>query len=308
MTRALFLALAAASLAPGVPAWAALLTGVAFGVALAPPWAAQVKRASTWLLQGSVVGLGAAMNLEGVLAVGARGLGQTLVSIIATLLAGLGLSRVLGVERLSALLISVGTAICGGSAIAAVAPAVGAKSHQVSVSLAVVFLFNALALVVCPPIGRALGLSGPDFGLWSALAIHDTSSVVGAAMQFGSGALEVATTVKLARALWVVPLTVVAARVVRPGEAGRAGPRPWFIGGFVAVAALVTWVPGLTEVGEGVASLARRVLVLTLFLVGSGVTRAALREVGWRPLVLGAVLWALVGVSSLAVVVLGRVP
>jgi uncharacterized integral membrane protein (TIGR00698 family) len=308
VTRALFFVLTGAALAPGVPAWAALLVGVAFGVSAAPPFAPQVKRASTWLLQGSVVGLGAAMNLEVVLAVGARGLGLTLVSIAVTLLAGLGLSRALGVERVSALLISVGTAICGGSAIAAVAPVVGAKSHQVSVSLAVVFLLNAFALVVFPPLGHALALSGADFGLWSALAIHDTSSVVGASMQFGAGALEVATPVKLARALWVAPLTVVAARVTRPQEARRAGPRPWFIVGFVAAAALVTWVPGLAAVGEGVAAVARRLLVLTLFLVGSGVTRAALREAGWRPLVLGAVLWVLVGVSSLAVVRLGLMP
>jgi uncharacterized integral membrane protein (TIGR00698 family) len=302
VTRVLFAVLALACLAPVVPAWAALLAGIGFGLLAEHPFSTQTKQASTWLLQGSVVGLGAAMNLEVVLRVGAQGVGQTLLAIIATLAVSVALSRLLGTERVTSLLIGVGTAICGGSAIAAVAPAIGAKSHQVSVSLAVVFLLNAAALVVFPPLGHAVGLSAPEFGLWSALAIHDTSSVVGASMQYGEQALQVGTTVKLTRALWIVPLTLVLARLVKPEDGAKGGKKPWFILGFLAVAALVTWAPVLVEVGQAVAAVARQALVLTLFLIGSGVNRAALKAVGARPLVLGVVLWGLVGGSTLALI------
>ncbi|MDX2011049.1 MAG: putative sulfate exporter family transporter [Myxococcaceae bacterium] len=305
MTRVVFVLLAVATLVPVVPAWAALLAGIAFGLVAEHPFPAQTKQASTWLLQGSVVGLGAAMNLEVVMRVGAQGIGQTLVAITATLAVSVALAKVLGTERVTSLLIGVGTAICGGSAIAAVAPAIGAKSHQVSVSLAVVFLLNAAALVVFPPIGHAVGLSAPAFGLWSALAIHDTSSVVGASMQFGEAALQVGTTVKLTRALWIVPLTLVLARLVKSEDGAKGGKKPWFILGFLGVAAVVTWVPGLVEVGKGVSAVARQALVLTLFLIGTGVNRAALKTVGARPLVLGVVLWALVGGSTLALILAG---
>ncbi len=302
MTRVVFALLALACLAPVVPAWLALLAGIGFGLLVEHPFPTQTKQASTWLLQGSVVGLGAAMNLEVVLRVGTRGLGQTLVTITATLAVSVALAKLLGTERVTSLLIGVGTAICGGSAIAAVAPAIGAKSHQVSVSLAVVFLLNAVALVVFPPLGHAVGLSAPGFGLWSALAIHDTSSVVGASMQYGEQALQVGTTVKLTRALWIVPLTLVLARLVKPEDGAKGGKKPWFIFGFLAVAALVTWAPVLGEVGQAVAAVARQALVLTLFLIGSGVNRAALKAVGARPLVLGVVLWGLVGGSTLALI------
>jgi uncharacterized integral membrane protein (TIGR00698 family) len=305
VTRVIFFLLAAASLVPVVPAWAALLAGIGFGLLTEHPFPARTKQASTWLLQGSVVGLGASMNLEVVLRVGVQGLGQTLFAITATLAVSVALAKWLGTERITSLLIGVGTAICGGSAIAAVAPAIGAKSHQVSVSLAVVFLLNAAALVVFPPIGHAAGLSAPAFGLWSALAIHDTSSVVGASMQFGEQALQVGTTVKLTRALWIVPLTLVLARLVKTEDGAKGGKKPWFILGFLAVAAAVTWAPALVEVGRGVAAVARQLLVLTLFLIGTGVNRAALKTVGVRPLVLGVVLWALVGGSTLALLLAG---
>lgn len=305
MTRAVFVVLALASLLPVVPAWAALLAGLGFGLTVEHPFPEKTKQASTWLLQGSVVGLGAAMNLEVVLRVGAQGVGQTLLAITATLAVSVALANALGTERITSLLIGVGTAICGGSAIAAVAPAIGAKSHQVSVALAVVFLLNAAALVLFPPIGHAVGLSEPAFGLWSALAIHDTSSVVGASMQFGETALQVGTTVKLTRALWIVPLTLVLARLVKSEDGAKATKKPWFILGFLAVAALVTWVPVLSEVGKGLAAGARQVLVLTLFLIGTGVNRVALETVGARPLVLGVVLWGLVGGSTLALIQAG---
>ncbi|MBL8917979.1 MAG: putative sulfate exporter family transporter [Myxococcaceae bacterium] len=297
--RVLFFALAAGALLPWVPTWVALLAGLAFGLSVEHPFPDQAKKAQTYLLQASVVGLGASMNLAVVLRVGVQGIGQTLVAITATLLAALGLARLFKTEQVTSLLIGVGTAICGGSAIAAVAPAIGAKPHQTSVSLAVVFLLNAVALVVFPPIGHAAALDAPQFGLWSALAIHDTSSVVGASMQFGEQALQVGTTVKLTRALWIVPLTLVLARLAKAEDGGKSTKKPWFILGFLAVAALVTWVPALTEPGQVVARVARQVLVLTLFLIGASVNRAALKAVGVRPLVLGVVLWLLVSVTTL---------
>jgi uncharacterized integral membrane protein (TIGR00698 family) len=294
--------LAAASLLPWVPTWAALLAGLVFGLTVEHPFAAKAKQAQTYLLQGSVVGLGAAMNLAVVVKVGLNGVGQTLIAITATLLVTMAAAKLLRIERITSLLIGVGTAICGGSAIAAVAPAIGAKSHQTSVALAVVFLLNAVALVIFPPIGHAAGLEPAAFGLWSALAIHDTSSVVGASMQFGEEALQIGTTVKLTRALWIVPLTFVLARLVKPEDGKSESKKPWFILGFLVMAALVTWVPALAETGQVVARVARQVLVLTLFLVGAGVNRAALKSVGVRPLVLGVGLWFLVSVTTLALI------
>lgn len=301
LTRASFVALFAAALTPWVSAPVALLAGVAFALVVGNPYPEITKRWQPRLLQASVVGLGGAMNLGVVARVGLSGLGQTLIALTLTLTFALLLAKALKTEPTTSLLVGVGTAICGGSAIAAVAPAIGAKSHQSSVALAVVFLLNAAALVVFPQVGHALELRPAQFGLWSALAIHDTSSVVGAGLQFGGGeALAVGTTVKLARALWILPLTLVLARVWTAAEPSAAKPkRPYFIAGFVAVAALVTWIPALAPIGQGVAVAARQVLVATLFLVGAGVTREALRAVGVRPLILGVVLWAVVSVTTL---------
>jgi uncharacterized integral membrane protein (TIGR00698 family) len=305
--KAAFIALALACLAPFVTAPIALVAGTFFSLAAGNPLPAQTKQWQTWLLQASVVGLGAGMNLLVVAKVGSRGVGITLAGLTVTILLSLAMARVLKTERTTSLLIGVGTAICGGSAIAAVAPAVGAKSHQTSVSLAVVFLLNAAALLLFPAVGHQLHLGPEQFGLWSALAIHDTSSVVGAATLFGPVALAVGTTVKLVRALWIIPLTLVLSRAWKHGQAGAAGEprRPWFILGFVAVAAFVTFVPGMKAVGESVAAGARRVLVLTLFLVGAGVSRDALRQVGARPLVLGVLLWLVVASGTLAAILLG---
>lgn len=304
MKKAAFLALFAASLTPWVSAPLALVVGIAFALTLGNPFAAQSKQWQTWLLQGSVVGLGAGMNLGVVARVGASGIGQTLLGLTVTLTLALVLSRLLATEKTTSLLIGVGTAICGGSAIAAVAPAIGAKPHQSSVSLAVVFLLNAAALLIFPRVGQLVGLTPEQFGLWSALAIHDTSSVVGASMQFGPTALAVGTTVKLARALWIIPLTLVLARVwkVEQGTGSAKPKRPWFILGFVLVAALVTFVPALQAAGKLVQTAARQVLVATLFLVGAGVSRDALKQVGVRPLILGVVLWAIVASATLAAI------
>lgn len=305
--KALFLALALVALTPWVTAPLALVAGVVFSLAWGNPLPTQTKQWQTWLLQASVVGLGAGMNLGVVARVGSRGVGVTLVGLTVTILMALALAKAMKTERTTSLLIGVGTAICGGSAIAAVAPAIGAKSHQASVSLAVVFLLNAAALLIFPAVGHALHLGPEQFGLWSALAIHDTSSVVGAATLFGPVALAVGTTVKLARALWIIPLTLLLARVWKheAAQAGGKPKRPWFILGFVAVAALVTYVPGLEGPGQWVAQGARHLLVLTLFLVGAGVSREALKQVGARPLVLGVLLWVLVASATLAAIVFG---
>lgn len=300
--RVVFVLLGLLSFTPWVSAPVALVTGVIFAVTWGNPFVTQSKKLQTWMLQGSVVGLAAAMNLSVVLRVGASGVGQTLLGLTITLGLALVLSRMLETEPTTSLLIGVGTAICGGSAIAAVAPAIGAKSHQSSVALAVVFLLNAVALVAFPAIGHLSSLSPQQFGLWSALAIHDTSSVVGAAMQFGPESLAVGTTVKLARALWIIPLTLVLARFWKreTPASGEQPKRPWFILGFVVVAALVTWVPVLQPAGKIVAVVARQVLVATLFLVGAGVSREALKQVGLKPIILGVVLWVIVASASFA--------
>ena len=247
------------------------------------------------------------MNLDTVARVGLQGFGYTAVGITLALLLGHLLGRALSVPRTAALLTSAGTAICGGSAIAALAPVLQADEEDTSVALGTVFLLNAAALLIFPAIGHALHLGERSFGLWAALAIHDTSSVVGASAGYGPEALAVATTTKLARALWILPLTLgagmLAART-RPGSAPRA-KRPWFILGFLAAAALVTYLPALRPAGLLLSELAKRSLVLTLFLLGLGLSRESLARVGLRPLLHGVLLWAGVGGGSLAAIRLG---
>jgi len=218
------------------------------------------------------------MNLRIVIMAGLHGLGYTVLSIGFTVALGLWLARRFRVGRNTGLLVTIGTAICGGSAIAAVAPVIQAEEHDVSVALATVFLLNAVALFLFPPIGHAVGLSQDAFGLWSALAIHDTSSVVGAGLAYGPRALEVATTVKLARALWIVPVSLAIGfcwkRKDASGVAGRGKARkPWFILGFLVAAALATYVPVLHAPGQILARVAKQGLVLTLFLIGANLTR-----------------------------------
>ena len=251
--RLLFPLVASATLLPFVSPGIALLVGMAVALTLGNPYPLTTARFVTPLLQTSVIGLGAGMNLIEVGRVGMHGFLYTVVGITLTLSTGLILGWLIRTERDTSLLITVGTAICGGSAIAAVAPAIRAKNNDVSVALATVFSLNAVALLIFPPIGHHLGLGQMQFGVWSALAIHDTSSVVGAAMQYGTRALEIATTIKLTRALWIVPVTLVIGMVWNRGSTGpgKGKPkRPWFILGFVAAAALVTWIPALTASGR----------------------------------------------------------
>lgn len=292
------------ALHPRVPAAAALAAGVLIAVTVGNPYKEKTCKWTHWLLQLSVVALGAGIDLREVARAGVAGLGYTAVGIAATLAAGALLGRLLRVPPDTGLLITVGTAICGGSAIAAVAPVVRAKDQEVSVALGTVFLLNSAALLLFPPIGHLLALPEARFGLWAAVAIHDTSSVVGAALAYGPQALAIATTVKLARALWIIPLAL-GISVLRARRAeGPVGPskRPWFILGFLAMAALFTYLPVLRPAGQLVSLLAKRGLVLTLLLIGANLSPQALRAVGVRPLILGLLLWVLVAGVSLGAI------
>jgi uncharacterized integral membrane protein (TIGR00698 family) len=222
-------------------------------------------------------------------------------------LAGLALGKLLRVRDNSCFLITAGTAICGGSAIAAIGPILQANEEEMAVSLGTIFILNSIALLIFPPIGNALHLSQSQFGLWAALAIHDTSSVVGATTKYGPEALVIGTTVKLARALWIVPLALAPAAIQRSrskdaGNPATSGPRvqfPWFIAFFVLAAVLNTYFFALRQLSNGLFTFGRLGLTATLFLIGSGISRATLREVGWKPLLLGVLLWLGVGITSL---------
>lgn len=310
---ALLAGLGAFCLTPWMPPFLALASGAALAIALGNPVAAKTSRAARWLLALSVVGLGAGMNLKTVATVGLQGIGYTFAGIAFVLALGFLLFRIFKADWQAAMLISCGTAICGGSAIAAITPVIDAKPQATSVALGTVFLLNALALLLFPFIGHALNMSEAQFGLWSALAIHDTSSVVGAGLQYGADALRVGTTVKLARALWIVPLAIAVSYLPLPMEAGaeprpRKSPKkPWFILGFIGVAALVTFAPQLKAPGAYVEEAARHTLVLTLFLIGTGLTLQTLRAVGLRPLLMGVLLWLAAAGASLAAVLSGLI-
>ncbi len=306
--RLAFPIVAGATLLPLVSPGVALMVGIALALTFGNPYPLTTARVITPLLQISVVGLGAGMNLVEVGRAGVHGFFYTVIGITVTISLGLAMGWLLRTERNTSLLVTVGTAICGGSAIAAVAPAIRAKSHEVSVALATVFFLNAVALFIFPPLGHHFGLGQMQFGVWSALAIHDTSSVVGAAMQYGARALEIATTIKLTRALWIVPVTLVIGMVWNRGSdekgAGKA-KRPWFILGFLAAAAIVTWIPALKPAGHDVFVGAQRSLVVTLFLIGSGLSRQALQLVGRQPLIQGFLLWVIMGAGTLGAILLG---
>jgi uncharacterized integral membrane protein (TIGR00698 family) len=279
-----------------------LLLGIGIAVALGNPYLAQTRKATHKLLPLAVVGLGAGMDLRLVLRAGAHGAAYTVASIVFALTLGALLSRWFRVGGAVGTLISVGTAICGGSAIAAMVPVLRPDEHEVSVALGTVFLLNAVALFAFPFAGHLLHLTDAQFGLWAALAIHDTSSVVGAAVSWGGKAVEIATTVKLARALWIVPLTMVAGHVWKQEGTRQKARRPWFILGFLAAAAVVTYLPALRAAGHLVSLGARQALVVTLFLIGLGLTRGSLQAVGPRPLFLGVSLWVAVASVSLCAV------
>ena len=275
---------------------AALTVGILFGMSLRHPYLAATREFTRFLLQGSVVALGFGMDLHEVLKAGRSGFVYTALGICFAMLLGLGLGRILMVRGNSSFLITAGTAICGGSAIAAVGPILHADGEEMAVSLGTVFILNSVALLLFPPIGGWLHLSQSQFGLWAALAIHDTSSVVGAASKYGPQALMIGTTVKLARALWIIPLALVTAAVKHSRTKVQF---PWFILLFCLAAVLQTYVPSVAHVGKSIFYVGRLGLTATLFLIGTGISRATVAQVGWRPLLQGLLLWAAVGTTSL---------
>ncbi|AUN98049.1 putative sulfate exporter family transporter [Bacteriovorax stolpii] len=295
LARFVFFALVLFALSPYSSSALALLAGIILASTLGNPFPDFTKKHTSTLLQYSVVGLGAGMNLKVVGVVGAQGVGYTITGIALTALVGYGLSRLLKTPNILSTLITVGTAICGGSAIAATGPIIKAEHEDMSVSLGVVFILNACALFIFPPIGHYLGLTQHQFGIWSALAIHDTSSVVGASMQYGAEALELATTVKLARALWIIPISLLFAFFMKSKSKIKM---PWFIFGFILVAALVTWVPAFSEVGHQVSRVAKQLLVLTLFFIGINLNLDSIKRVGIKPLLLGFILWVVVATTT----------
>lgn len=274
----------------------ALGMGLVFGLLFAHPFPADNKNLAKFLLQASVVALGFGMNLHEVLRAGRSGFVYTALGITFALSLGLLLGKLLKVANTVSFLISTGTAICGGSAIAAVAPIVQASDEEIAVSLGTVFILNSVALLLFPAIGWALHLSQQQFGLWSALAIHDTSSVVGATARYGAVALAVGTTVKLARALWIVPLALGTAAVKK--TKGRV-EWPWFIVFFCLAAVANTYIPSGTRLFTALNTLGRLGLTATLFLIGSGISRATIKQVGVRPLLQGVLLWMIVAATSL---------
>ncbi len=297
--KALFFAALIVSCSGLVSPPVALAMGLLFGFTLKHPYPGQLRLASKLLLQGAVVGLGFGMNLHEIIRTGRISFVYTFVGITASLLAGYLIGKSLKVVEKSSYLISAGTAICGGSAIAAVAPIIEASDESIAVSLGTVFVLNSVALLIFPLIGAALHLSQSQFGLWSALAIHDTSSVVGAAAKYGAIALAIATTVKLARALWIVPLALATA-AFRKHKARIQWP--WFILLFCLAAMLNTYLPAGSIVYVQLSRLGKLGLTATLFLIGSGVSRQTLRQVGVRPLLQGVMLWLLVASFSLLLI------
>lgn len=291
------LALGTAFLSPAL----ALLIGILFALTFKQPFPRESKKLSKYLLQISVVGLGFGINLYDSLQAGREGIIFTVVSVVGVMVIGWFIGRQLKVSSKMSYLISSGTAICGGSAIAAVSPIIDADENETSVSLGVIFLLNALALFIFPLIGEFLQLTQQEFGLWAAIAIHDTSSVVGAGKAYGPEALMVATTVKLTRALWIIPLSLVSILIYGKKKGNRISI-PWFIFFFIGAMVFSTFVPLPPVVLKVISVLSHSMLSVTLFLIGSSLSVATIRKVGARPIVLGVMLWIIISVVSLVVI------
>ena len=281
----------------------ALFAGLAFALLCGQAYPKFNKKMSKYLLQYSVVGLGFGMNLQASLASGKEGMEFTIISVVGTLVIGWFIGRkFLKVDRNTSYLVSSGTAICGGSAIAAVGPVIKANDGEMSVALGTIFILNAVALFVFPVIGHALGMSQHEFGTWAAIAIHDTSSVVGAGAAYGEEALEVATTIKLTRALWIIPMAIATSFIFK--SKGQRISIPWFIFFFILAMVFNTYVLGTTPVGQsigaGINDFARKMLTVTLFFIGASLSRDVLKSVGIKPLVQGVLLWVVISVATLA--------
>lgn len=301
--KAVFIILILFCLSPYGSPPIALALGLVLAFTVTNPFPKLTGKPTKYLLQASVVLLGFGMNLGAVYKAGKDGILFTIATIFGTLILGYFVGKLLNVQRKTSALISSGTAICGGSAIAAVGPAINAEPEEMSVSLGTVFVLNSVALFAFPLIGKAIGLTQDQFGIWSAIAIHDTSSVVGASQAFGEQALAIATTVKLARALWIAPVAFMFAFLYRKADAGSKTriAIPWFIFLFVAAAAFRTYAPAfiLPSIFDSLVSAAKAGMTVTLFLIGASLSRETLRAVGVRPLIQGVLLWIVISLVSL---------
>lgn len=277
----------------------ALFLGLAFALLCGQAYPKFNKKVSKKLLQYSVVGLGFGMNLQASLASGKEGMLFTIVSVVGTMLIGTFIGwKILKVNRDTSYLISSGTAICGGSAIAAVGPVIKAKDSDMSVALATIFVLNAIALFIFPVFGHWLGMTEQEFGTWAAIAIHDTSSVVGAGAAYGKEALQVATTIKLTRALWIIPLALATSFIFKGKD--RKISIPWFILWFIVAMLINTYaLDNVPEVGKAISGLARKGLIITMFFIGASLSTDVLKAVGIKPLVQGVLLWIVISIGSL---------
>lgn len=292
-----FISIGLLCLTPIISPPLALLAGIILAQLIVHPFQSQNKKVTTFLLQFSVVGLGFGMNVHSALAAGKEGFMFTVVSVIGTLFLGILLGKFLKTDKIISFLISGGTAICGGSAIAALSPVVNANEKQVSIALGTIFVLNSVALFLFPFLGNLLHLSQSQFGLWCAIAIHDTSSVVGAAAKFGDEALQIATTVKLARALWIIPVALISSTLFKKGSSKIK--IPYFIGLFILAIIASTYVPFVKNISPYIVDISKAGLTLTLFLIGSGLSGKVLKSVGFKPIFQGLVLWIVISVAAL---------
>lgn len=298
--KAIFIAFAIACGSSYISAPVALVMGFLFTFFLGHPIPRLASKTTSWLLKASVVGIGFGMNIKEAATAGREGLALTICSITIVLSVGYLLGRWMGINRRMAHLISSGTAICGGSAIAAVAPTINAKSDEITIALGVIFLLNSIALIIFPPMGHYFDLSQHQFGLWSAIAIHDTSSVVGAAATYGEEALKVATTVKLTRALWIIPVSLLS--LVMFKAKNKKISIPWFIFLFIG-AMILNSTFDIEPLASGIYRISKNMLVVTLFLIGSAISVRAIKTTGVKPILLGVALWAVISIVSLLAIV-----
>ncbi len=288
----------------------ALFTGLVFAFIFGIPYPKFNKKLSKYLLQASVVGLGFGMNLQESLQSGADGMLFTIISVIGVMIIGVILGRYMDIDRKTSYLISSGTAICGGSAIAAVGGVLRANENEMAVSLGVIFILNAIALFIFPPMGHFFGLSQAQFGTWAAIAIHDTSSVVGAGAEYGAEACDLATLIKCTRALWIIPLAFFTMWYFRNDKSGEGKAKvsiPWFILLFVVAMVIFTYTPesAMTVMGpvyNAIVVIAKKALVVVLFAIGASLSLKVVKQVGVKPLIQAITLWVAIGASSLFVV------
>lgn len=300
LKKGAFIIIALFCLLPFIQPPLALLLGFIFSFAFGHPYPTVSKKVMKYLLQASVVGLGFGMNIYEAAAVGKEGIVFTAVSIMSTLSIGLILGKIFSTPTKTSLLISSGTAICGGSAIAAMSPVIDADEDETSVSLGIIFILNSLALFIFPVLGKLFSMTQEQFGLWAAIAIHDTSSVVGAAQKYGDTALKIATTVKLERALWIIPVSLITALFYKKN--GKKIAIPYFIFLYIVAMCINTFVPNIEVVSPYIVDIAKRGLTLTLFLIGAGLSREALKTIGIKPLMQGVLLWIFISILSLLVI------